>query len=276
METQIQTGEDQRRKRWEQEAAFFDSEAERVDIGPVDPRVVERYATQRRTSFSKEFRYQLIGNLKGRRILDVGCGDGENAITLAVLGATVVGIDVSPGAIDVCRRRAEVNGVEDRTEFVCSPLETAGLPGDFDVLWGEAILHHLIPELDSLLPRMNDCLRPGGLFVFSEPVNLAPGLRRFRERMTFVPTHATPDERPLEQAEMEKVRAVFPGMQIQWYRLFSRLDRFLLNGQTAYEGAGLLRRALVDSLARTDQAMLALPMLQRYAGAAVFFGTKAA
>ena len=180
--------DDNRRERWKKEAAFFDSAAEHSDIGPVDPRVVARYGTPSRVHFSKEFRYSLMGNLAGLRILDIGCGDGENAITLAVLGASVVGIDVSPGAIEVCRRRAEVNGVADRTTFICAPLEEAGLSSDFDVLWGEAILHHVIPELDSLLPRMRDCLRPGGLFLFSEPVNLSPGLRNLRHRVNSVPT----------------------------------------------------------------------------------------
>ena len=115
--------DDNRRERWKKEAAFFDSAAEHSDIGPVDPRVVARYGTPSRVHFSKEFRYSLMGNLAGLRILDIGCGDGENAITLAVLGASVVGIDVSPGAIEVCRRRAEVNGVADRTTFICAPLE---------------------------------------------------------------------------------------------------------------------------------------------------------
>jgi 2-polyprenyl-3-methyl-5-hydroxy-6-metoxy-1,4-benzoquinol methylase len=266
--------DDIRRERWKQEAAFFDSAAERADIGPVDPRVVARYRTQKRPSFSKEFRYGLLGNLAGLRILDVGCGDGENAITLAVLGASVVGIDVSPGAIDVCRRRAQINGVSDRTRFVCAPLEEAGLSSDFDVLWGEAILHHVIPDLDSVLHRMRACLRPGGHFLFSEPVNLSPGLRALRLRMRFVPTDATPDERPLERIEIEKLRSVFPELQVRWYRLFSRMDRFLLHGTVAYERAGRLRRGLVDVMARTDQALLSMPRLQRLAGAAVFFGTK--
>jgi 2-polyprenyl-3-methyl-5-hydroxy-6-metoxy-1,4-benzoquinol methylase len=263
---------DIRRERWKKEAAFFDSAAERVDIRPVDPRVVARYGTPKRAGFSKEFRYSLIGNLVGVRILDVGCGDGENAITLAVLGASVVGIDVSPGAIEVCRRRAAVNGVVDRTEFICAPLEEAGVLSDFDVLWGEAILHHVIPELDSVLHRLRRSLRPGGLFLFSEPVNLSPGLRKLRHRVTFVPTNATPDERPLEQVEIEKLRTVFPESQVRWYRLFSRLDRFLLHGSVAYESAGPLRRRLVDVLARTDQALLSIPSMQRFAGAAVFFG----
>jgi 2-polyprenyl-3-methyl-5-hydroxy-6-metoxy-1,4-benzoquinol methylase len=266
--------DDTRRERWKKEAAFFDSAAERVEVGPVDPRVVERYGTLKRSFFSKEFRYSLIGNVSGLRILDVGCGDGENAITLAMLGASVVGIDVSPGAIDVCRRRAQANGVADRTEFICAPLEQAGLSSDFDVLWGEAILHHVIPELDSLLHRMRACLRPGGLFLFSEPVNLSPGLRKLRMLVRFVPTNATPDERPLEQLEIEQLRAVFPEFQVRWYRLLSRLERLLLSGADAYERAGFLRRGLIDALARTDQALLSIPSFQHFAGAAVFFGRK--
>lgn len=269
-----QNHDDIRRERWKKEAAFFDGAAERAYIGPVDARVAARYRTQKRACFSKEFRYGLIGNPAGLRILDVGCGDGENAITLAVLGASVVGIDVSPGAIEVCRRRAEANGVVDRTEFICAPLEEAGLRSDFDVLWGDAILHHVIPDLDSVLYRMRACLKVGGLFLFSEPVNLSPRLRALRRRVKFVPTNATPDERPLERMEIDKLRVAFPEVQVRWYRLFSRLDRFLLRGSAAYESAGQLHRALVYGLARTDEALLSMSGLQHLAGVALFFGTK--
>ena len=43
---------------------------------------------------------------------------------LAQQGAEVVGIDVSPGILEVAARRAEVSGVADRTTFVHSPIET--------------------------------------------------------------------------------------------------------------------------------------------------------
>jgi 2-polyprenyl-3-methyl-5-hydroxy-6-metoxy-1,4-benzoquinol methylase len=58
---------------------------------------------------------------------------------LARMGARVTGIDVSPGAIDVARRRALVNGVADRVRFLCAPIEKAPLADrEFDIVWGTA------------------------------------------------------------------------------------------------------------------------------------------
>src|SRR5262249_41759743 len=118
-------------ERWEQEAAFFDRQAARVgDMTlPIDPLAFRRYTRPvPRRRFNKEFRFRIIGNVEGKRLLDVGCGDGPNMAMFARMGADVTGIDVSPGALDVAHRRAEANGVADSVHLVCSPIETADLP----------------------------------------------------------------------------------------------------------------------------------------------------
>ena len=204
-------------RRWSEEASFFDAAAHNADVGPVDPRVIARYTSKRRRRFSKEFRLRIIGNPAGLRVLDLGCGDGENAMTFAKLGAEVVGVDISPGAIDVCRRRAVANNVVDRTTFICSPVEKANLGSGFDVVWGDAILHHVIEDLPAILGRARECLAPGGRFVFAEPVDLVPALRALRLRMTAVRAHGTSDERPLQSRELEQVTREFPEARFRYF-----------------------------------------------------------
>src|SRR6266481_763873 len=106
-----------------QEAEFFDrwADANAKRLEPTDPAVVERYRRPRGLS-PKEYCFRLLGDLRGKNILDVGCGEGEDAMILAMLGAQVTGLDVSPGAIALARQRAALNGVSDRTRFVCSAL----------------------------------------------------------------------------------------------------------------------------------------------------------
>src|SRR5688572_12746860 len=137
-------------ERWARESRYFDEWAGRVRITPVPDVTLRRYGGGRpRRIWQKEFRFRLLGDLSGRRVLDVGCGHGANASLLARLGAHVTGLDVSPGAIEAARARARANGVSHRVELVCSPVETAELPDDsFDVIWGDAILHHLLHDLD--------------------------------------------------------------------------------------------------------------------------------
>src|SRR5215470_3431964 len=102
-----------REQRWEEEARFFDAWAVKQRACAISPLTLERYSFGEtlRHRFSKEFRLRLLGDLRGKRVLDIGCGDGGNSALFAKLGARVVGVDISPGAIEVARERAIVNGV---------------------------------------------------------------------------------------------------------------------------------------------------------------------
>jgi 2-polyprenyl-3-methyl-5-hydroxy-6-metoxy-1,4-benzoquinol methylase len=261
-------------QRWDTEARFFDEWAARAGdtTKPVDPRTLARYgARSPRRRFNKEFRFRLLGDLRGRRVLDVGCGDGSNAVLLAKLGADVTGIDVSPKAIELAKRRAEINGVAERTTFVCQPLEqTIFGAASFDVIWGDAVLHHLIGELDAVVEALVKWTKPGGMLLFSEPVNFSPALRRLRF-MIPVHTDATPDERPLEPAEIAVLRAHIPGMQVALFTMLGRLDRFVLRDYN-YEGSAMPRRIVSSLLASADFVALRLPGLRKLAGTAVMWG----
>jgi SAM-dependent methyltransferase len=70
----------------------------------------------------------------GSRLLDVGCGTGEDALFLASRGRSVVGIDVAAGMIDRARRRSEACGREGaRVTFEALAAEDAAqLPAPFD------------------------------------------------------------------------------------------------------------------------------------------------
>ncbi len=242
-----------------------------MEVAPVDPLALDRYRSARRLRFNKEFRFHLLGDLGGKRVLDVGCGDGGNTVLLARLGAMVVGVDISSGSIAVARDRARINGVSDRVEFVCAPLETAPLEaGAFDVIWGDAILHHLIGDLDAVLGKLMGCAKPGALVVFSEPVNFSPTLRRIR---FLIPVHtdATPDERPLEAAEIAVLRRQIPDLRILPFSLLGRLDRFFLQNYN-YERSPAWRRRVSSGFAAADSLLLRLPGLQNLAGTAVLYG----
>ena len=74
--------------RWTTEADFLDRKAQDAahKLRPVHPKTLHRYGDLRRRRFNKEYRFRLLADLTGKRVLDVGCGDGTNSVTLRCSG----------------------------------------------------------------------------------------------------------------------------------------------------------------------------------------------
>ena len=260
-----------REQRWEEEARFFDDWARKIEVKPIPDITLARYSSAR-DRYNKEFRFHLLGDLRGKRVLDFGCGDGLNSALLAKLGANVVGVDISPEAIEVARRRARVNGVEDRVDFRCSPIETVDLePDSFDIVWGDGILHHLTSELPLVMSKAASWARPGGTMLFSEPLNLFPTMRTIRLKLP-IPVNGTPNERPLEEGDLDQIRPFYEELHVRHFGILGRLDAFILENMN-YERSSAARRAVVDRLAAVDSLLLKVPALRRLCSTAVLHGT---
>jgi SAM-dependent methyltransferase len=110
----------------------------------------------------------VAGMLPPGRILDVGCGAGGLLALLARDGRRVVGRDLSPSTIEVCRRYLAARGVQD------VDLEAAGVedlrvePGSFDGVVALDVLEHIEDDLGAARALL-DVLRPGGTAVVSMP-----------------------------------------------------------------------------------------------------------
>jgi SAM-dependent methyltransferase len=104
------------------------------------------------------------------RCLDLGCGQGRLSVPLAqhFAAGTVVGVDLSPGAIQEACRNAAAAGL-DNVSFVCSPLDpyVADLvPSSFDVLMFTEV-SFFWPEWRRHFPQLVGAVRPGGLLIAS-------------------------------------------------------------------------------------------------------------
>jgi ubiquinone/menaquinone biosynthesis C-methylase UbiE len=109
---------------------------------------------------------ELAGDVHGRRVLDLACGQGRIARELARRGASVTGIDISGALLDRARavEDAERLGIEYLMLDAASP---AALEGEvFDLVVCNFGLSD-IDDLDAALATVQGVLRPGGWFVFS-------------------------------------------------------------------------------------------------------------
>jgi 2-polyprenyl-3-methyl-5-hydroxy-6-metoxy-1,4-benzoquinol methylase len=75
-----------------------------------------------------------LGDLTGKRVLDIGCGPGRYAVSAAERGADVVGIDISPAMLELARRRARERGVSERCRFVEADFDAYEPGGRFDIV----------------------------------------------------------------------------------------------------------------------------------------------
>ncbi len=105
--------------------------------------------------------------LDGKRVLDVGCGGGILSESMALLGATVTGLDLSEPAIDVARLHAMEAGVENINYECCSTEDFAAEhAATFDIVTCMEMLEH-VPEPEQIVQACQQLLKPGGAAFFS-------------------------------------------------------------------------------------------------------------
>lgn len=122
---------------------------------------------------------EMVCRLETGRAVDAGCGTGRHAGFLAERGFDVIGVDATPGMLDVARRRFPA------VELGAGRLESLPL-GDESVdlvVSALAVCHG--PDLDAVLAEFARVVRPGGTVIVSDPhpttVHFG-GVAGFRER----------------------------------------------------------------------------------------------
>jgi SAM-dependent methyltransferase len=152
------------------DAAYAESTPPPWDVGQPQPAFV-RLAEQ--------------GLLTGQ-VLDVGCGTGEQALLVASSGADVLGVDVSPLALEQARGKAAARGIKVRFE-VADALSLADLGLSFDTIIDSGLFHIFDDESRArYVASLASVLRPGGhlyLMCFSD-----------RQPGTFGPRRISQDE----------------------------------------------------------------------------------
>ena len=110
--------------------------------------------------------------LKGTRAMDVGCGGGILAESMADAGALVTGIDMADGPLAVAKLHAMESGAD--VEYLSASAEQmAGeRPGQYDIVTCLEMLEH-VPEPSKVVHACAELVRPGGHLFFST-INRTP------------------------------------------------------------------------------------------------------
>lgn len=135
---------------------------------PTDAEAWNRWYTENDRGWapaSSSVRAMLNGIAPGRA-LDLGAGDGRNAVWLAGRGWHVTAMDFSAAALDIGRGRAFAEGVTDLiTRSVADVTTCAPARGSLNLVLA-AFLHLPEPDLEGTIARNAPGLAPGGLFLY--------------------------------------------------------------------------------------------------------------
>ena len=108
---------------------------------------------------------ELIGDVRGQRILDLGCGTGRYCALLARQGAEVVGVDPSTEMLNRARYKI---GTDCRFELRQGTIEQLAFPDEgFDLVLSALTLGHL-PELEPTLGEATRVIKKGGHMLISD------------------------------------------------------------------------------------------------------------
>lgn len=228
-------------REWEEvEIKRSDSEARRTDLKNLctpEKEIVRYRNPPQDTVYPLEYSYYLLGDVRGKTILDLGCGSGKNSILLVNRGATVYGLDISDSLIQIARKRLEANSIDEKVNFVVgSAHEIPFSDESVDIVFGMAILHHL--DLKLVSPEIKRILRKGGHAIFREPVRNSKAIKFIRGLIPYQEPDISPLERPLTDNELKEFAEGFSSYHSRAFWLpyvnlakvlmgFNRLHHFL-------------------------------------------------
>ena len=159
---------------------------------------IHRYSrTAADTTFPLEYAFHLLSRVRGKTVVDLGCGEGMTTVILGALGARVLTVDSSQANLIRAARHAAANGSGAQVNLV--QWESGPLP------LADAIADHVLcagicAQADPVVTarQIRRILKPGGTAVFEAPVIRSPLLEAIRKcRHEYTPAKRgalTPDD----------------------------------------------------------------------------------
>lgn len=163
----------------------------------------------------KKITFQKI---KNKKILEIGCSSGKDAISYTQHSAFYCGIDISDEAI-----KNAMNLKLRNSEFLC--VDGHNIPKndeEFDCVVVNSLLHHL--DLAKSFKEINRVLKSGGYLIFREPLGTNPLFQIYRY---FTPLSRTPDERPFTFKDIRIMKNYFDLQYVQWFGFLSIISAFI-------------------------------------------------
>lgn len=188
---------------FQKEETFHDSWAESINIDEV---IVDGFF-EAYTSPENRMILSILGDIKGKKILELGCGAGEASVYFARKGADVTAADISNGMLEVVQKVAEKYRVSLQTKK-CYSHKIDFEDESFDIVYAANLLHHV--DIESTVVEVHRVLKKGGIFVSWDPLAHNPAINVYRRIATKVRTE---DEHPLKMSDLRIFKKYFSRVE---------------------------------------------------------------
>jgi ubiquinone/menaquinone biosynthesis C-methylase UbiE len=152
-------------------------------------------------------------------ILDFACGNGENGLSAASLGAKCIGIDISPEGIQNAKKNAADLGLEGLADFLVMDGENLEFEDStFDIGIEYGALHHV--DLNKALKELARVLKPGSKMLCIEAMRHNPLIHWYRKRTPHLRTEWEV-EHILGVESLDQMRKHFHNVNVRFFHLTS-------------------------------------------------------
>jgi 2-polyprenyl-3-methyl-5-hydroxy-6-metoxy-1,4-benzoquinol methylase len=114
-----------------------------------------------------EDKLRLLGDIKGKKVIDLGCGGGQNSVALARMGARVTAVDFSSEQIAQATYLAEKEGcsIDFKTSDICDLRFSPD--SKFDIALSACAIS-FAEDISMVFSEVHRVLKPGGMFILSD------------------------------------------------------------------------------------------------------------
>jgi SAM-dependent methyltransferase len=149
---------------------------------------------------------EIASTVKPGRALDLGCGEGGDAMWLAEHGWHVVAVDISETALQRAAEDADTYGLVDRIDFQQHDLSDSFPAGTYDLISAQFL--HSMAHLDRprILRQAADAVAPGGLLLIVDHAGPPPWASKLHHHHEFPSADEVVKSLNLDAGEWERVR----------------------------------------------------------------------
>ena len=177
-----------------------------------------------------EYAYSLLGDMRNKKLLDYGAGDGWHAVCFAKADAKVWAIDISQESVGLIEATARANGVGNLIIAEVRNAYATGFDDNmFDLIYGGGILHHM--DIEVAANEIRRILKPEGTAVFFEPIRQT-GIMDFVKKIVLRvlkrdKAEETENETPLTIERLNLLKSSFGEMNFRFYNVLGSANKLI-------------------------------------------------